>query len=702
MKRKFSRSVIWFNVLFAKPGRTVVSCFFFMLCTEACLAANNRQIYGNWVLVKSLSSPVMYYDGCSIEIKNLNAGLQLEWKWDSKFSFIDSLDFQNGVSVSRQVQDRVWPYQNFMGVSFIPGTKYTASMKWVVQNTSLDISTSYPVRVSQGRSEIETYYHYKVSSDGNQLTVWVKRNFRPDTLKYVFERGSLKHAYYYTLDNTWALNDGLAHNAFVISLQGIINKKSSQLYLIYPDGWEYREDKPLKDFYEKELGYAFTQLNTEAQLLDSFCKDLKGYIIADTTSRSSLCVAFTLAGIKDAVVIPESMLPLMKKYHLKCVDDLREKYAGMSDYEIFKSAYRQYADQCSKKFVVWMGGVGGHRMMPAIADFGISQKAFFADLSTNPKDTLEYNLASCIMRRMKPLSLIMGWHSYNKDLERNYVTLASHHGLRVEGLNTFPNLSFTSRTPPSPGFEFRNNHNIKPETQYIPQKKVYITCVQTDGLGLGAWNRPGRGSIPYAWEVTINWYWLAPVLLEYYYKNATKNDFFFGSLSGPGYMYPKAIPDSLFPALMKVADSLCRKLDINVFETMDYSQGTSGSGNNDLPKSTIEKYFANMKDMIGILNGYAPSYTFGKIGNKPFISYDYYLDEHLPESSAVNDLKELIGLNSNRPYFLALHVREWNDIDRVKRIIAQLGNNVEVVPLDVFMKMAGSNFTYKENYLAIP
>ncbi|MEJ2190441.1 MAG: GxGYxYP family putative glycoside hydrolase [Acidobacteriota bacterium] len=82
--------------------------------------------------------------------------------------------------------------------------------------------------------------------------------------------------------------------------------------------------------------------------------------------------------------------------------------------------------------MVWMGGVSGNKMQPGIADFGIYKHAFFTDLSTLEKDTTEYNLASDIMSKQKPYTMVMGWHSYAKDKERDFVKLASHYALRVE------------------------------------------------------------------------------------------------------------------------------------------------------------------------------------------------------------------------------------------------------------------------------
>ena len=186
---------------------------------------------------------------------------------------------------------------------------------------------------------------------------------------------------------------------------------------------------------------------------------------------------------------------------------------------------------------------------------------------------------------MKPFGLVFGWHSYKKDLEEEWVRLTSSYALRVEGLHTLPNMSFSSQVPATPGFVFKNNHHFEPGRTYKPEKKVYIACIQTDGIGLGAWNQPGRGEIPYAWEVLMNYSWLAPVMLEYFYSQATPNDYFIGCLGGPGYVYPKAVPPQHLPRMVELAYELMNKLDLKVFEIMDYSEGVMVEGNSDLTRA---------------------------------------------------------------------------------------------------------------------
>ncbi len=260
-------------------------------------------------------------------------------------------------------------------------------------------------------------------------------------------------------------------------------------------------------------------------------------------------------------------------------------------------------------------------------------------------------------------------------------------------------MSFMTHIQASPGFVFKNNHSIDPKKEYVPEKKVYLSCVQTDCLGLGAWTRPGRGAIPYAWEVTMNWIWLAPAMMEYFYSAATPNDYFIGSLSGPGYMYPKAIPGEKMKPILAEAARLMDLLDLNVFEIMDYSEGATIEGNTEIPKDIVKTYRQNMPDVLGFINGYAPAFTFGGTKRTPFISFDYYLSPERPANEAVADLKELANWNSERPYYCLIHVRQWSDISRVEAILEQLGPNFELVPLDEMIMYVKTENTYTERYL---
>ena len=188
-------------------------------------------------------------------------------------------------------------------------------------------------------------------------------------------------------------------------------------------------------------------------------------------------------------------------------------------------------------------------------------------------------------------SIVMGWHSYKKDTEGQHTTLTGNYGLKMEGLHNLPNVSFTSQIPLTPDFEFSNNHTVEPDEKVVAEDKVYIAALATDSMGIGAWTKPGRGLIPYGWQVLMNWSWLNPPALQYFQETKTPNDYFVAGLSGPGYMYPKSIPTEKFPPLMADARELMKRLDLRIMEIMDYSQGNRHVGNTDLDKRTVDLYY---------------------------------------------------------------------------------------------------------------
>jgi hypothetical protein len=166
-------------------------------------------------------------------------------------------------------------------------------------------------------------------------------------------------------------------------------------------------------------------------------------------------------------------------------------------------------------------------------------------------------------------------------------------------------------------FTFTNNHHVKPDEKLVPENKIYICAVATDAMGIGAWTKPGRGQIPYTWQVLMNWVWMNPPVLQYFYEDKSPNDYFIGGLSGPGYMYPKAIPADKWPALTAVGRTLMSRLDLRVLEIMDYSEGNRHLGNTDLPKEVVDRYYEQYPDAIGFINGYGSARTFDLRDGRP-------------------------------------------------------------------------------------
>jgi len=670
------------------------------LLTPPSHAQGSGDLAGRWKLVPQMSHEIGLYGTLSLEIRRDAKTVTVVQRWGTSRFYVDSITVTlNGSPSLVPVSNRVWPANVFMGLSMPVGDSRKVSA--TIDNKGiLNIEEQYDIRGSQGPSPISIRHSYAVSEDPQVLNYTMARPSRPSDspVKFVLKQPGYREAFSIDIKDNWEIDGDLPSNALLISLQGLANTDGPRMYLHYPN-WPFTYVQSVFEFYRDKRHFTFTELRTIGEALKQLREHIKGYVVWDKKVRTSLIVAFTVAGLERAIVVSEELIPEAERAGLKPVEDFRGKFTGKSDAEIYQWAYDRYWQRCSRDYIVWLGGEHGSIMKPGVADFGIAQKVFFNDLSSRPTDKLEYGLARKVLSQMNPMAMVMGWHSYAKDLEREHVTLTSSYGLRVEGLHTLPNLSFSSKVPASPGFKFKNNHNLIPGKDYTPDNKVYISCIQTDGIGLGAWLKPGRGEIPYAWEVLMNYVWMAPAMAEYFYTMATPNDYFIGCLSGPGYLYPKAVPPKLLPPLLAKAKEYMDVLDLTVFEIMDYSEGATVEGNSELTRDVVNAYYKAMPDAIGFVNGYAPSHTFTVRNGKPLISYDYYLSPTRPEADAVADLQELASINKNRPYFLLMHVREWSDIKRVKGILDRLGPKFELVPLDVFLTMAGKNPTFKEKFL---
>lgn len=656
---------------------------------------------GKWQLIKSKSSEIDLYGTLSLEIGLNQDSLSIIQKWGTRRSFVDSLDLLTDGSVNEiATSGRVWPTNVFMGVSMQVGSTRQITARWENQGKALRLEEVATVLASQGAKQIKTIHLLRLSDERGILTYEISRETRnSDKISYVLKRAGSREAYHMQIEDDWSIDGLLPTQALLISLQGVVNSSGPMLYFTYPENWAFTYTPAVLQFYKEKKNYTFRELKSVEQAIGVFKDHVRGYVVWDKQVRTSLIVAFTVSGLERAVVVSEDLIPLVEEAGLKKVEDFRGRFVGKSDAEIYNWAYDQYWPRCSKDFIIWLGGEHGNIMKPGVADFGVYKQVFFNDLSTKKEDIGEFELANRILSQMNPMSMVMGWHSYAKDLERDHVTLVSGYGHRVEGLHTLPNLSFSSHVPAGPRFEYKNRHNVTGKKSYVPKNKVYITCVQTDGLGIGAWLKPGRGEIPYAWEVIMNYSWLAPAMMEFFYSTATANDYFIGALSGPGYIYPKAVPPKLLTPLITEARRLMDLLDLRVFEIMDYSEGATVEGNTELNRRVVDAYFDGMPDAIGFVNGYAPAFTFTARDGRPLISYDYYLSPTRSRDDAVADLRELAKVNSERPYFLLMHIRESSNIKRVKGILDGLGREFELVPLDVFLTMAGKKATFKERFL---
>ncbi|MCX6943610.1 MAG: GxGYxYP family putative glycoside hydrolase [Opitutales bacterium] len=683
-----------------KPARSLAQIAFALALLAGWASGQDAAFQGKWKLIKAESSDLDYFHQSTLDFA-LHPGEVTIATWRGpRRPFAEKMTVKtDGQPQQVAITDGAFADALFLAVKLPVGGHREVTAQWTASQ-ALKLTERFPAATSQGSTDLCVTRVFELSAHRDLLTCRLTRSTRTTgpELTYVYKRDEANNAYVMQLADDWDIQSRLPEQACLISLQGVVNRQAPLLYFTFGPNYPFNYTEELYRYLEKSRHFSFRRLASLEEALVAFQGQIKGYIVWDKNVRTSLIVAYTLAGLEQGIVITEDLIPLARKYGLREIDDFRQRFTGQSDYQIYAWAKEHYWSRCSREVITWLGGSHGSVLMPAAADYGMVKQTFFSDLSARASDAQEYGLTTSLLQEMKPLGQVWGWHSYKKDTEEEMITLTSSYALTSDGLNTMPNTSFLLQVPATPGFQFKNRHTVVPGKSYPAEPKVYLALVQTDGLGIGAWVRPGRGSLPYAWEVSMKFLHLSPAMLEFYYDQATPNDYFVAALSGSSYMYPRAFPKKWLPQEIALARGLMTQLDLRVFEIMDYAGDRTEAGDNSLPREIVDEYFRGMPDALGFLNGYYAAHTYAVRGQRPLVSYDYYLSATKPEESAAADLRELATLNPARPYFLLVHVRENSDVARVKRICDRLGPAFEVVPLDRFLHMAGANPTFQERY----
>ena len=114
-------------------------------------------------------------------------------------------------------------------------------------------------------------------------------------------------------------------------------------------------------------------MNTSVQAVKLLYKqaNVKGYVIYDTTVRESLVVAYTAAGVHDALVVTNAQVPLMKELRLELLYNFTGQFQGQTPEQLYSWAKAKFWSLSSKTKIVWGGGIGGDSMHPGIVDYGV-------------------------------------------------------------------------------------------------------------------------------------------------------------------------------------------------------------------------------------------------------------------------------------------------------------------------------------------
>jgi hypothetical protein len=335
----------------------------------------------------------------------------------------------------------------------------------------------------------------------------------------------------------------------VFSLQGIINRESPQLYVL----WESRDKfaNPSEEWleYYASKGWITYEHTTLSSALKKYASKVKGFVVYDSNFRHSINIATTMAGIYDVLIAHPDFIAELESYGLEMKYDLRGKWSDK--YAAYEWQFRNLFPYCNKSLIASAMPVEDPRTHKAefwmerpIRDYVIMHRAAAMDLIPLKNATTDYQLLEKYYKQMNPYAIVLGYPSIGA-LERPHVELASTHGLIVVLAHaTSVNFSVHSRMPAKTIYRQDHIANVS-----LNPNKIYIAFAMSD-LGLntmqdryyGTWDDPSRGDIAVSWWLDGIVKDFCPGIVQYYYETKTAKDFFYGAHVG-GRIRPSDFPD---------------------------------------------------------------------------------------------------------------------------------------------------------------
>lgn len=342
----------------------------------------------------------------------------------------------------------------------------------------------------------------------------------------------------------------------VWALQGLINQKSAEVYLINnPWDWD-----PLKD-----CGKPYVELprltGTDAGLRTLFQKyqgRVKKMFIYDPDKDWTWYLALMSGAQQEGIPVTEAIKDeLISEFGWKGdVEDLRNRWA--SRIEAYDWALIHLMPNCTKKVVFATSNRRDkyrERIGNPITDYAVASKGFVFWLDFEKPDEVAEIKKIFSTPGYDVGTSLMGYASDGDGA--NYVSNPFGIGYVVSEL--YANGSFWSSFPDKT-YKQSSGKAIKTEPG-----KVYASIIWSDGDNLEVdqnpvykfWHDPARGTIPVGTELAPALQELNSPLLDWYYSKMTTNDELI-AVPGIQYIFIQYFNDRLFPAWCRLTRKWCQ------------------------------------------------------------------------------------------------------------------------------------------------
>ena len=471
-----------------------------------------------------------------------------------------------------------------------------------------------------------------------------------------------------------------------LSLQGLVNKKTANLYLDIDNYLDY-----LKDEY---------QYITLENALSKYRSFYEGSILYNYEYGTiDMNIASSLSGILNAVILDHELLSEYKIPVTKDITNLDGDYIDKQE-KIFEE-YKHLFKKDGLIHQVTTKDVCHH----TLRDHGISKEWFCFYTGESAKSKL---FRKKVLEWAYKNIAIYGWTTDEID----FVNDISQYGDYIIPSDWSCNHSFLDKdnsiTIKQKGVQIKSDLNNP--------NKHYLTIVVSDGDNVQWLERDFSTTSTFGQRIKTDENYIlnftiapslavnSPRVLERIY-NLGKNNYFVSGVSGVGYMNPCQFPLPYLEEFCRKTNTLFKKCDLSIVTLLD---NLKYMGN---VSKVVDKYakFGNIKGGIYEVDPIKYEGAKGRIfypedkkhHDKPFASVrvSFWSEDGTNNSVTKEWIEKIadtinnfeINIHSKRGYTV-LNVHPWSTtIADLDYLVSKLANHIEIVKCDDFIEMIKNN-----------
>jgi hypothetical protein len=453
-----------------------------------------------------------------------------------------------------------------------------------------------------------------------------------------------------TLDGLVTDEKGVSNEERVMwtVFQGLVNKVKPSVFLLR------RPDTGMYEWPEKlGLKIKTCPLDKRWELIKKYQDRINGLVLYSSAKSSHYRnLASTVAGLRDAIPVTAAEYKQLRArgIDLPVLEDLSGLHHSTPE-EIYRYLYNIYWEECGRRVLVHHNAAGHIRDIAAVMRAAV--------IWLDPRKPSESEVLRLFLKDMpRGKSLVLGWWPE----ERSGVGIGTEYGIATVPADFYDNATVYA------GMSSVIDFPVIPKKPEL-KNKIYITISMSDGDNIQycqhtlfkRWQDRSRGDVPINWTVSPALVDLGPALLNYYYKTATKNDFFACGPSGIGYALPYDAHNkkwhnsggSAFDEYLKLTNRYLERSGLRVITIWDQ-----------INKKQMASYATHCRYLYGVTQqdwekqeGRIPAYG----NSKGWISVLPNLPCYASDVDAVVRLNRdaIRKFNGTKPLFLPVQVESW-------------------------------------------